>query len=43
MRDYSSPADLAPANATATSMAVDALSAIGNGAVRMIVGHTPQR
>ena len=42
MRDYSKPPDVTPANASATPLALEALSYIGNGASRFVVGHTPQ-
>jgi len=43
MRDLSSPPDAVPKNMTATSIAEASLKEIGNGASRIVVGHTPQR
>lgn len=42
MRDYSQPADRSPKNPRAQKMINEALETIGNGAIRMIMGHTPQ-
>jgi hypothetical protein len=43
MRDYSQPSDKPPKNAKeAQRMINEALDTIGNGAIRMVMGHTPQ-